>query len=152
MVSGEARGRSFVRLYARMLAWSLLAVAVMLGAVLASDAGEREHLLGQSEATPVEVCVAFEALGRHAVPGPWVETAAYLPVALGREVEAVATVAVPPHVPYALDADVADEVYLGVTPVSEIGPRHGSVDRTRHLFAVAEGSVEYKNLVACHTV
>ncbi|MBS2936808.1 hypothetical protein KDN32_03510 [Nocardioides sp. J2M5] len=55
MVSGEERGRSFVRLYARMLAWSLLAVAVMLGAVLAFDAGEREHLLGQSEATPVEV-------------------------------------------------------------------------------------------------
>ena len=66
-----------------------------------------------TEATPVEVCVAFEALGRHAVPGPWVESAAYLPVALGREVEGIATVAVPPHVPYALDADVADEVYVG---------------------------------------
>ena len=52
-----------------------------------------------TEATPVEVCIAFEALGRHAVPGPWVESAAYLPVALGREVEGVATVAVPPHVP-----------------------------------------------------
>ena len=33
-----------------------------------------------TEATPVEVCVAFEALGRHAVPGPWVESAAYLPI------------------------------------------------------------------------
>ena len=29
-------------------------------------------------ATPVEMVVAFEALGRHAVPGPWVETAAFL--------------------------------------------------------------------------
>ena len=61
-------------------------------------------------------CVAFEALGRHAVPGPWVESAAYLPVALGHEVEGVATVALPPHVPYALDADVADQVYVGSTP------------------------------------
>ncbi|MGZ6764623.1 MAG: acyl-CoA dehydrogenase, partial [Nocardioides sp.] len=60
-----------------------------------------------TEATPVEVAVAFEALGHHAVPGPWVEAAAYLPLALGREVEGVATVAVPPHVPYALDADAA---------------------------------------------
>ena len=65
-----------------------------------------------TEAGPVELCVAFEALGRHAVPGPWVESAAYLPVALGHEIEGIATVAVPPHVPYALDADVADQVYV----------------------------------------
>ncbi|MGB0191858.1 MAG: acyl-CoA dehydrogenase, partial [Nocardioides sp.] len=44
------------------------------------------------DASPVEVAIAFEALGRHAVPGPWVESAAYLPIALGREVEGVATV------------------------------------------------------------
>jgi len=89
-----------------------------------------------TEATPVEVGVAFEALGRHAVPGPWVESAAYLPVALGRQVTGVATVAVPPHVPLALDADVADEVYVGDTPVSSVGARHTSVDRTRRLFEV----------------
>mgnify|MGYP000603157640 CR=1 FL=1 len=92
-----------------------------------------------TEAGPVEVCVAFEALGRHAVPGPWVESAAYLPLALGREVEGVATVAVPPHVPYALDADVADAVYVaGQHGLREaaVGARLGSVDRTRRLFAV----------------
>jgi alkylation response protein AidB-like acyl-CoA dehydrogenase len=89
-----------------------------------------------TEATPVEVCVAFEAIGRHAVPGPWVESAAYLPVALGREVTGVATVAVPPHVPLALDADVADEVYVGDSPVSTVGARRTSVDRTRRLFEV----------------
>lgn len=89
------------------------------------------------EATPVEVAVAFEALGRHAVPGPWVESAAYLPVALGREVDGIATVAVPPHVPYVLDADIADAVYVGSTLVSEYGAPHTSVDRTRRLFAVA---------------
>ncbi|MBB3044993.1 acyl-CoA dehydrogenase [Nocardioides sp. LMS-CY] len=90
-----------------------------------------------TDATPVEVAIAFEALGRHAVPGPWVESAAYLPIALGREIEGVATVAVPPHVPYALDADVADEVYVGSTLIEEVGERIGSVDRTRHLFRVA---------------
>lgn len=92
-----------------------------------------------TEATPVEVVVAFEALGRHAVPGPWVESAAYLPVALGADVEGVATVAVPPHAPYALDADVADVVYLagpdGLT-ITSYGELRTSVDRTRRLFAV----------------
>jgi hypothetical protein len=88
------------------------------------------------EATPVEVCVAFEALGRHAVPGPWVESAAYLPVSLQREVDGVATVSVQPHVPYALDADVADAVYVGDTLATDVGPMHVSVDRTRRLFEV----------------
>lgn len=89
-----------------------------------------------TDATPVEVCIAFEGLGRHAVPGPWVESAAYLPVALGREVDGIATVALPPVVPYALDADVADAVYVGSTPAASVGKRLGSVDRTRHLFEV----------------
>ena len=89
-----------------------------------------------TDATAVEVAIAFEAIGRHAVPGPWIESAAYLPVALGREVEGIATVAVPPHVPYALDADVADQVYVGSTPTTSVGERIGSVDPTRHLFRV----------------
>ena len=89
-----------------------------------------------TDATAVEVAIAFEALGRHAVPGPWVESAAYLPVALGREVEGVATVALPPHVPYALDADIADHVYVGTTPAESVGERIGSVDRTRRLFPI----------------
>ncbi len=96
-----------------------------------------------TEATPVEVCLAFEALGRHAVPGPWVESAAYLPVALGREVEGIATVAVPPHVPLALDADVADEVYVGTTLVTGVGPMRSSVDRTRRLFEVSGDPVAW---------
>ena len=88
------------------------------------------------EATPVEVAIAFEALGRHAVPGPWVESAAYLPLALGREVDGVATLALPPLVPYAVDADVADAVYVGSTPATSVGDRVGSVDGTRRLFPV----------------
>jgi alkylation response protein AidB-like acyl-CoA dehydrogenase len=90
-----------------------------------------------TEATPVELCIAFEALGRHGVPGPWVESAAYLPIALGHEIEGVATVAVPPHVPYALDADVADQVYVGSSPAESVGSQMKSVDRTRHLFEVS---------------
>jgi alkylation response protein AidB-like acyl-CoA dehydrogenase len=98
-----------------------------------------------TEATPVEVCVAFEALGKYAVPGPWVESATYLPVALGRDVEGIATVSVPPHVPYALDADVADTVYVGDTIAADVGPMHVSVDRTRRLFEVsADGGGDWE--------
>jgi alkylation response protein AidB-like acyl-CoA dehydrogenase len=96
-----------------------------------------------TEASPVEVVVAFEALGRHAVPGPWVESAAYLPVALGREVEGVGTVAVPPLVPYALDADVADEVHVATADGlagATVGEPRVSVDRSRRLFEVSAGT------------
>ncbi|TQK71375.1 acyl-CoA dehydrogenase family protein [Nocardioides sp. SLBN-35] len=103
-----------------------------------------------TEASPVEVCVAFEALGRHAVPGPWVEAAAYLPVALGAEVEGVATVAMP----RALDADVADAVYAVVGDTlhtATAGKAHTSVDRSRHLFDVTPGdAVEHGDLAAAY--
>jgi hypothetical protein len=74
---------------------------------------------------PVFLAVAFERLGFHAVPGPWVESVAYL----GLE-EGIGTVAVSPHVPYALDADVTDR--------EDVGAMHVSVDRTRRLFEVSE--------------
>ncbi len=106
------------------------------GLTLWSRLAEQGLTVLATEATPVEVAIAFEALGRHAVPGPWVESAVYLPLALGREVEGIATVAVPPHVPYALDADIADQVYLGNALASGVGDRHVSVDRTRRLFEV----------------
>jgi alkylation response protein AidB-like acyl-CoA dehydrogenase len=92
-----------------------------------------------TEATPVEVCVAFEALGRFAVPGPWVESAAYLPMLLGRELEEIATIAVPPHVPLALDADVADAVLViegDSVKSARVGAMRRSVDPTRRLFDV----------------
>jgi alkylation response protein AidB-like acyl-CoA dehydrogenase len=91
-----------------------------------SDMGVTSLATGE---TPVELCLAFEALGRYAVPGPWVESVAYLGVE-----EGLHTVALPPHVPYALDADIADNV-------TDIGPQHSSVDRTRRLFEVS-GEVE----------
>lgn len=91
-----------------------------------------------TDATPVEVCVAFEALGRYAVPGPWVESAAYLPVLLGQEVEGIGTVAAP----LALDADIADEVFaLGGHTVhrATVGEPRTSIDPTRRLFTVTVG-------------
>ncbi|MEV1019507.1 acyl-CoA dehydrogenase family protein [Streptomyces sp. NPDC050264] len=71
---------------------------------------------------PVELAVAFEQLGRHAVPGPYVESvaAASLCAGLAREGpgkslldglltgETMATLRVPGSGPYLLDADAAD--------------------------------------------
>jgi alkylation response protein AidB-like acyl-CoA dehydrogenase len=92
---------------------------------------------GGTGASPVELAVAFEALGRHAVPGPWVESVAWLP-----SVERVVTVAVPPHTPYALDADVVDATYVvgedGLR-VATVGQLVRSVDRARRLFTVTPG-------------
>lgn len=103
-----------------------------------------EH--GGMGATPVELVLALELVGRHAVPGPWVESVAFLPVALGSGpvVEALAegglgTVALVPHVPYALDADLAEHRYVvvdGALHGAEVGEQHTSVDGTRRLFSV----------------
>jgi hypothetical protein len=96
-----------------------------------------------TEATTVEVCIAFEALGRYAVPGPWVESAAALPLILGRDLSGtIASLAVPPHGPYALDADIAAEVYVlhdNGLHTATVGERVKSLDRTRHLFTVTPG-------------
>jgi alkylation response protein AidB-like acyl-CoA dehydrogenase len=91
--------------------------------------------------TDVDLVVAHEALGHHLAVGPWIESTAYLPCVLdGATVTrlaagAMATVALPPLVPYAVDADVADEVYLGSRP-GTAGERVRSVDTTRRLATV----------------
>jgi hypothetical protein len=122
-----------------------------------SKLGGRLTDMGLSElatdASPDELCVAFEALGQHAVPGPWVETAAYLPLALGRDLaDTWATVAVPPHVPYALDADIVADVYIAVDGQLHKGTAHdalASVDPTRRLCPVTPGEpVEHADLDA----
>lgn len=97
-------------------------------------------------AHPVDLVVALERLGRWAVPGPVTESIAVAPVLLDDERlaglasgELVATVAMPPHTPRAVDADSAGVVLLasdgGVT-VAEVGAGHGSVDPSRKLFDV----------------
>jgi hypothetical protein len=88
-----------------------------------------------TEGYRVEHTLAMEAIGHHAVPGPWIESSAYL-ASCPETAEAVAdgtvaTVAVPPHTPYALDADVA-ELLLG----GEVGEQVPSIDPVRRLFHV----------------
>jgi len=93
-----------------------------------------------TEASPVEVCIAFEAIGRHVVPGPWIESAAYLPLALPDLdlTETRATVAMP----YAVDAHVSDTVYAlvdGALHSAVPGDAVTSVDPSRRLSTVSAG-------------
>ncbi|GHF19529.1 acyl-CoA dehydrogenase [Amycolatopsis deserti] len=98
-------------------------------------------------AGPVDLVVAFEALGYHAVPGPLVETAAVAPAVNAAEPwwpalaagEAFATVLAPPYVPLALDADIASlTLVLRDGAVQEIqSPQREfvrSIDPARRLF------------------
>ncbi|WP_216205826.1 acyl-CoA dehydrogenase family protein [Amycolatopsis aidingensis] len=102
-------------------------------------------------ADAVGLVVAFERLGYHAVPGPWVDTAAVLPMLLEDELlagvasgETIASIALPPHVPYALDADVAEaRIAVAGTRLRAFTPGRPltSVDPCRRLFEVREGEV-----------
>ncbi|MFP3987333.1 acyl-CoA dehydrogenase family protein [Streptomyces sp. E11-3] len=125
--------------------WERLAQA----GVFALAVPERYEGLGP---LPVELAVAFEQLGRYAVPGPVVETvaaaaflerlgqpepaAAWLPsLASGK---AVASLCVPSVCgPYALDADAADTVLVvdgdTVRLAESAGPVQPSADPARRL-------------------
>jgi alkylation response protein AidB-like acyl-CoA dehydrogenase len=118
--------------------WKRLADQGVSALVVPEDAGG----LGGSL---VDLAVAHEALGHHLAVGPWIESSAYLATALsGDAIEAVAggavaTVALPPHVPFALDGDVADHVYAGTADglvAAEVREVHASVDTTRRLAEV----------------
>lgn len=90
-----------------------------------------------SDAEPIDVVVAMEAIGYHALPGPAIETVAVLPAVLDGAL--LGTVAIPPHVPFAVDADVADRVFVvhgGVLSTAEINGMAESVDPCRRLFEV----------------
>ena len=100
-------------------------------------------------AHPVDLVVAFEALGRSAMPGPVVESFAVVPVLLAgtstdqgwlaelASGDLLASVVAPPHVPHALDADVAGLV-LALTDDSvgtaEPADPVPSIDPARRLF------------------
>ena len=95
--------------------------------------------LPELAAEPVGLVLAFEELGRAAVPGPYVESHAVL-AALDADAETIATLAMPSHVPFALDAAVADAVYViegSTIRTASVGHEHESVDRTRLLGEVA---------------
>ena len=100
------------------------------------------------EAHPVDLVVALEALGRWCVPGPVAESIAVAPVLLGDDDrsaalaagELIATVALPPAVPRAADADLAGLVLLahdGHVSDAAAGDSHESVDPARKLFDVS---------------
>lgn len=99
------------------------------------------------EAHPVDLVVAMERLGRWCVPGPVAESIAVAPVLLASgdradrcaelaAGELIATVAMPPQTPRAVDAGVAGLVLLagedGVTEATP-GDVHESVDPSRKL-------------------
>jgi alkylation response protein AidB-like acyl-CoA dehydrogenase len=123
-----------------------------------ADLGVTGLLVGEERggvgADAVDMVVAFEALGRHAVPGPWVESAALLPILLRDTTqdeavaalvggECLATVRVPQLAPLALDADVAAACYsLEGTALREATPAalRRSVDPARRLFLVDAGA------------
>ena len=106
------------------------------------------------EAHPVDLVVALERLGRWCVPGPVTESIAVAPVLLADDErsaalaagELVATVALPPAVPRAVDADFAGLVLLardGQVGEAAPGAAHESVDSARKLFDVnAAGSTQ----------
>lgn len=110
--------------------------------------------VGGLAAGAVEAVVAWEALGRHAVPGPWVETAVVTRLLadgsgdagadglLGAVADgsAVVTLAAPPWTPYALDTDVATHVLHlegGALRTARVGDVVRSVDPARRLHRVA---------------
>ena len=100
------------------------------------------------DAHPVDLVVACERLGRWCVPGPVTESIAVAPVLLAGDErcaalaagELIATVALPPAVPRAVDADFAGLALLAAD--GEVGDaiaveRHSSVDPSRRLFDLA---------------
>jgi alkylation response protein AidB-like acyl-CoA dehydrogenase len=100
------------------------------------------------EAHPVDLVVAAERLGRWCVPGPVTESIAVAPVLLADDDrsaalaagELIATVALPPQVPRALDADAAGIILVaadGAVRDGTKGAQHESVDPSRKLFDVS---------------
>jgi alkylation response protein AidB-like acyl-CoA dehydrogenase len=99
------------------------------------------------DADPVDLVVALERLGRWSVPGPVAESVAVAPILLADDErsaqlasgELIATLALPPHTPRAVDAEAAGLVLLaaenGVTQAS-VGECRGSVDPSRRLYDV----------------
>ena len=110
-------------------------------------------------AEPADLVVACEELGHHGVPGPLAESLAAVPALLATLSETgkagdilaglagghlVATLAAPPWLPYAVDADGADVVLLAEPDAVRFATTVAvsrSVDPTRRLFRVRAGAV-----------
>jgi hypothetical protein len=105
-------------------------------------AGRRDlAALGVDEVTdPVDLVVVFEELGHHAVTGPLIESLAVVPALVGRRA-AGTSVAFPPHVPHAVQADryflVEGDTVREAVPAAELS----SVDPARRLVDLTAGPV-----------
>ena len=111
------------------------------------------------EAHPVDLVVAVERLGRWCVPGPVTESIAVAPLLLADDDrsaglasgELIATVALPPHAPRAVDADTAGLILVaadGEVREGSPGASHESVDPSRKLFDVNASSDSWSADVA----
>ncbi|MDP7725630.1 acyl-CoA dehydrogenase family protein [Mycobacterium sp. TY814] len=100
------------------------------------------------DASPVDLMVAMERLGHWCVPGPVTESIAVAPILLADDQRSaelasgdlIATVALRPHVPRAVDADGAGLVLLadqGSVSECTANQRHDSVDPSRRIYDVA---------------
>ena len=100
------------------------------------------------DAHPMDLVVACERLGRWCVPGPVTESIAVAPILLAGDDrsaalaagELIATVAMPPAVPRAVDADFAGLALVaadGAVADATAVEQHRSVDPSRRLFDVA---------------
>lgn len=106
---------------------------------------------GGMGADAIDLVVAIEQLGRHAVPGPVAETLAVAPALLAAVAPerlealaegALATVAAPPETPFAVDADASALALLvsgNDVSVAVPGASRQSVDLARKLFEVTAG-------------
>ena len=115
-------------------------------------------------ASAQDVAVACEELGHHALPGPVPESVAAIPVLLATLAqqrltdeslaaqwlpglaagEQIATLALPPRLPFAVDADAADLILLAdgdVLRLATAAVRYPSVDPARWLWQTYAGPV-----------
>ncbi|MFI9803771.1 acyl-CoA dehydrogenase family protein [Streptomyces sp. NPDC052301] len=133
--------------------WTRLAETGVFGLAVPEEQGGLGVL-------PVELAVSFAELGRHAVPGPLVETVAaaalldrlgderaaavWLPgIASGKTVASLCLLS--PDRPYALDADAADAVFVVDRDTVRLAQDHGALqhshDPARRLARPGGGTV-----------
>lgn len=90
--------------------WSQLAELGLTGLRVSDDDG------GMGGA-PEDLVVAFERLGYHAAPGPYIESVAFLPHVVPSDIRAqiaqgtIATTSAAPHAPWAVDAQISELIY-----------------------------------------
>ena len=152
--TGVARQWAAGDLAAGQELWAQLAELGLLGLCV-------EEADGGMGGTAVDLVVAFERLGYHAVPGPYLESAALLPDLVPGSVRdgivegsAIATAAIPGLLTYALDAAASTHSFIvnpgSITPATA-GIGMASIDETRtlsELHADADASAVDPELVA----